>query len=87
MENTQDNTTTSQSDKKIIVDNISLIETKIKKERNGSLYDLFSSEYFNINYLLNYLIKRNEISVIDTLVSILRKNFTHDSFFYLPQLW
>jgi len=72
---------------KIIVNHISFEEIKNLKQRNGSLYDLFTSQYFNINYLINYLLKRNEISVIDTLINILRKKYTSDSFFYLPQLW
>ncbi len=39
-----------------------------------------------MHLLTGYLDKREEISIIDTLVNVLYSNFINESFFYIPQL-
>lgn len=68
-----------------IFNNIIIDESS--KESNGSLFRLFSSQYFSINYLIGYLFRRNEITIIDTLISILHKKYKNEAYFYLPQIW
>jgi hypothetical protein len=63
------------------------IELNDKKEKNGSLYDLFSSSVFNINLVIYYLDKKEEPGIIDMLINLLYEKFINESFFYLPQIW
>lgn len=61
-----------------------------EKEGNknyGSLYGLFKSQYFDINFIMYYLEKHEENGIIDTLINIIYERFINDSVFYLPQLW
>ena len=58
----------------------------LPKPNNGSLYPLYMSEFFTLELILEYLIKKEEISHIDVLVNrLFYKNFTTKTFFYLPQ--
>ena len=58
----------------------------LPKSNNGSLYPLYMSEFFTLELILEYLIKKEEISHIDVLVNrLFYKNFTTKTFFYLPQ--
>jgi len=58
----------------------------LPKSNNGSLYPLYMSEFFTLELILEYLIKKDEISHIDVLVNrLFYKNFTTKTFFYLPQ--
>ena len=52
----------------------------------GSLYDMFNSNIFEMDWMIIYLDKREEFGIIDSLVNIMYSKFIHDSFFYLPQL-
>jgi hypothetical protein len=58
-----------------------------KDGNNGSLYDLFKSQVFNINLVIYYLDKKEETGIFDTLINILYERFINESFFFLPQLW
>lgn len=54
---------------------------------NGSLYELFEGWCFDINFVIFYLEKFEEIGILDTLINVIYKKFINDSVFYLPQLW
>ena len=56
------------------------------KKYNRSLYDLFCSELFTIELLLDYLIHKEDKNIIDFLVELLYKRFQNDTLYYLPQL-
>ena len=53
---------------------------------NGSLYNMFMSEFFGMNMILFYLDSREENSIIDTLINLMYKSYVHQSLFYIPQL-
>ena len=53
---------------------------------NGSLYNMFMSEFFGMNMILLYLDSREENSIIDTLINLMYKSYVHQSLFYIPQL-
>ena len=58
----------------------------LPKSNNGSLYPLYMSEFFTLELILEYLIKKDEIADIDVLVNrLFYKNFSNKTFFYLPQ--
>ena len=63
-----------------------IIQHKKGKRYDGSLLRLFQSEYFNIHMLFGYLLKKNELGVIDYLVNELYSESLDDLDFYLPQL-
>ena len=50
-----------------------------KKNRLGSLYELFNSEYFDINLLICYLDKKEESGIIDNLVNLIYTKFINES--------
>jgi hypothetical protein len=54
---------------------------------NGSLYNLFTSQYFNIDMIISYLNKKEDNGYIDCLVNQIHNRYIHESFFYLSQLW
>ena len=56
------------------------------KKNNRSLYELFSSELFTIELLLDYLIHKEDKNIIDFLIDILYKRFQDNILYYLPQL-
>ncbi len=53
---------------------------------NGSLYNMFMSEFFGMNMVLIYLDSREENTIIDTLINLIYKSYVHQSLFYIPQL-
>ena len=53
---------------------------------NGSLYNMFMSEFFGMNMVLIYLDSREENTIIDTLINLMYKSYVHQSLFYIPQL-
>ena len=53
---------------------------------NGSLYNMFMSEFFGMNMVLIYLDSREENTIIDTLINLMYKSYVHLSLFYIPQL-
>ena len=57
-----------------------------KKINNGALYEYFYSEKFNIDLLIIYLNKINNIAIIDTLIELMYEKYINQSLFYLPQL-
>ena len=63
-----------------------LIINIIQKKKNGSLYELFTSEYFTIDLLLDYLIHKEEIFIIDFITNLLYEKFKNNTYYYLPQL-
>ena len=75
--------------KSLAKNNITLLSNKSEKtkEDNGSLYNLFHSEYIDMHYLNYYFHTKDEQGIIDSLVNELYKRFNDESFFYLPQLW
>ncbi len=76
------------TERKIINKVIMNVElTDDKAFRNGSFFDLFTSEMFDINMMLYYLDKTDNIGMLDTLINQLYKCLINESFFYLPQLW
>ena len=56
------------------------------KKYNRSLYELFTSELFTIELLLDYLIHKDDKNMIDFLVDILYNRFQENILYYLPQL-
>jgi U3 small nucleolar RNA-associated protein 14 len=56
-------------------------------KNNGSLYRLFNSDYFDIDFVMFYLEKHEENGILDTIINIIYEKFINDSIFYLPQLW
>lgn len=54
---------------------------------NGSLFRLFESDYFDMDFVLFYLEKHEENGILDNLINIIYQRFINDSIFYLPQLW
>ena len=56
------------------------------QKHNRSLYELFCSELFSIELLLDYLIHKEDKNIIDFLVDLLYKRFQNDTLYYLPQL-
>ena len=56
------------------------------KKYNRSLYDLFCSELFTIELLVDYLIHKDDPNIIDFLVDLLYKRFQKNILYYLPQL-
>ena len=57
-----------------------------KKVNNGVLYEFFYSDKFNIDLLIIYLHKENNITIIDTLIELMYQKYINQSLFYLPQL-
>ena len=57
------------------------------KKNNGSLYRLFDSGYFDMDFVMFYLEKHEENGILDTLINFIYEKFINDSVFYLPQLW
>ena len=58
----------------------------VKKVNNGILYEFFYSDKFNIDLLIIYLHKENNITIIDTLIELMYQKYINQSLFYLPQL-
>ena len=58
----------------------------IKKVNNGTLYEFFYSEKFNIDLLIIYLNKEYNATIIDTLIELMYRKYINESLFYLPQL-
>ena len=56
-----------------------------KKEKNGLYEEIYSSN-FNVDTLIIYLDKENNISILDTLIELMYQKYIHQSLFYLPQL-
>ena len=56
------------------------------KQKNGSLYELFTSEYFTMDFLIDYLIHKEDIFIIDFVINILYEKYKDDTYYYLPQL-
>ena len=56
------------------------------KKNDRSLYELFSSELFTIELLLDYLIHKEDRNIIDFLIDILYNRFQSNILYYLPQL-
>jgi hypothetical protein len=70
---------------------ITLLSKKIKykynqKQKNGSLYELFTSELFTMDFLIDYLIHKEEIFIIDFITNLLYEKFKNNTYYYLPQL-
>ena len=53
---------------------------------NGSLFKMFTSEVFNIEFIMIYLDTSTQKTIIDTLVNLMYQKYIHQSLFYLPQL-
>lgn len=53
----------------------------------GSLYSLFNSQYFDMNFILYYLEKNDDVGITDMLINKIYERFVNDSVFYIPQLW
>ena len=56
------------------------------KQKNGSLYDLFTSEYFTMDFLIDYLIHKEDIFIVDFITNLLYEKFKNNTYYYLPQL-
>jgi phosphatidylinositol 4-kinase len=56
------------------------------KKHNKSLYELFCSDLFTIELLLDYLIHKEDQVIIDFLIDILYNRFQDNILYYLPQL-
>ena len=56
------------------------------KKHNRSLYELFCSDLFTIELLLDYLIHKEDPNIIDFLIDILYNRFQDNILYYLPQL-
>ena len=53
------------------------------KKNDRSLYELFSSELFTIELLLDYLIHKEDHNIIDFLIDILYNRFQDNILYYL----
>ena len=70
-----------------IANNIEVVSEKSPgKNSLGSLYEFFSSSFFNMNYLIDYLSSRDSEGIVQTLTNILYSDYKNESLFYLPQL-
>jgi hypothetical protein len=58
-----------------------------RKLNNGSLYEFFTNDYFDMNFLLNYIDKYENPGIFDSFINVVYERFIDDSVFYLPQLW
>ena len=56
------------------------------KQHNKSLYELFCSDLFTIELLLDYLIHKEDPNIIDFLMDVLYNRFQDNILYYLPQL-
>ena len=56
------------------------------KQKNGSLYNLFTSELFTMDFLIDYLIHREETFIIDFITNLLYEKYKNNTYYYLPQL-
>ena len=56
------------------------------KNHNKSLYELFCSDLFTIELLLDYLIHKEDPNIIEFLIDILYNRFQDNILYYLPQL-
>lgn len=71
---------------------LNLLTSKIRykheysKQKNGSLYELFTSEYFTIEFLIDYLIHKEDIYIVDFCTNLLYEKFINNTYYYLPQL-
>lgn len=91
---TQENTyKNNNSPTKTIIKSIKITKIPLEpteKSNNklyfGSLYNLTTSEYFNIDMLISYLYSRQEQGIQDTLVNIMSMKYIDKSYFYIPQL-
>jgi len=73
-----------------IASQIECEKSEVEKEgdkNNGSLYRLFNSDYFDIDFVMFYLDKHEENGIFETLINFVYEKFINDSVFYLPQLW
>lgn len=57
-----------------------------KKPKTCSLYQLFTSELFTMEFILEYLIQKEDEYLIDFLINLLFEKFGDKTYFYLPQL-
>eukprot|EP00347_Sterkiella_histriomuscorum_P005051 403358089 len=57
-----------------------------QKKQDGSLLDLFNSEFFNIHMLMGYLFRKDSEGIIDTLINKLYSEDLSNIDFYIPQL-
>ena len=56
------------------------------KQKNGSLYNLFTSELFTMDFLIDYLIHREETFITDFITNLLYEKYKNNTYYYLPQL-
>ena len=56
------------------------------KKNDRSLYELFSSELFTIELLIDYLIHKEDPNIIDFVIDILYNRFQNNILYYLTQL-
>ena len=61
-------------------------QTRKMSFNNGSLFKMFTSEVFNIEFVMMYLDASTQKTIIDTLVNLMYHKYIHQSLFYLPQL-
>jgi hypothetical protein len=67
-----------------------IIDEKVPQTNNcnnGSLYNLYMNDYFEIDLILLYLEKKEDSGNIDCLINRIYEKYIHESIFYLPQLW
>ena len=69
---------------------ITLLTKKLKykynsKQKNGSLYDLFTSELFTMDFLIDYLIHKEETFIIDFITNLLYEKFKNNTYYYVRQ--
>ena len=87
--NSNNKTLNSSIEEKVylnIKNNIQIIE-KPYNNNLGSLCELYLSDIFSIELLIEYLIKKEDHSSIDILSNLLfDKKYSSKTFFYLPQL-
>lgn len=77
-------------EKKIILkikNHINTTTNTKKKTRFGSLFEMITSYYFDMDMLMFYLDKCDTQGVFDCLINRMHESFINESFFYLPQLW
>ena len=60
--------------------------TRKNSFNNGSLFKMFTSEVFTIEFIMIYLDTSTQKTIIDTLINLMYQKYIHQSLFYLPQL-
>lgn len=63
-----------------------LLKPQAQSKSLGSLYQMFTSDCFNIHFLITYLDAKESIGIVDTLANLMYTKYINQTYFYIPQL-